>query len=110
MKLLRGILMLGVVAVLFGTAFFFAPYVIHARYLGQTPPSLIEEQKAKYFRLENQEEALHGQALVESQNERNKICLWLSARGIANFEGEGSDTDPPIWQPWADLIDYWLEK
>ena len=83
------------------------PDVIHAHYLANTPPTLIKEQKANYFRLENQEEALHGQALVESQNERERICLWLSARGIANFDGEGSDTDPPIWQPWADLIDYW---
>jgi hypothetical protein len=107
MKLLKGILTLGAVVFLFGAVFFFGPDVIHALYLAQTPTSLIKEQKDNYFRLENHEIGLHGQALAESQNERERICLWLSAQGVVDFDGEGSDTPPPICQPWADLANYW---
>jgi hypothetical protein len=110
MKPFKRVLIVVIPILLLGAGFLWGPDVIHAYYLAQTPPSLIKAQKDNYFRLNNQESGLRGQALAKNFNQKERIVLWLSARGVADFDGEGSDTPPPIWQPWADLIGYWRSE
>jgi hypothetical protein len=94
-----GLLSLGLMFFLIG------PLAIHAGYRAATPDSIMQDRVKEYNRLENAELQLTGPARIENAKTRGKLFLWFHARGHPIDEG---DEESSLWQPWIDLIGYWV--
>jgi hypothetical protein len=103
-------LVLGTVAFIFGAFFLFGPSAIHVYYRAITPSSLIQTQMNRNALMEQQEVAMEGQARARSEQQRRQIVLWLSARGVPDWDSEEGDPPPSPWKEWADLFAYWRGK